>query len=73
MGALPDIERIEMGRVARGIPIGQLCRVAAIPRSTYSRLRAKPQSGRLETLRRLEKALHEITQIRSEANGNHRA
>lgn len=73
MGALPDIERIEMSRRAREIPIGQLCRVAAIPRSTYARLRNKPQSGRLETLRRLEAALQEITQIRSEGNGDIRA
>lgn len=73
MGALPDIERIETSRKARRIPIGELCRVAEIPRSTYARLRAKPQSGRVETLRRIERALQEISQIRSEANADCRA
>ena len=66
MGRSPTIHQIEARRSARAVTIGALLRVAGLPRSPYSRLRRNPQSGRAETLRKLELALSEIISMQEQ-------
>jgi len=62
---LSDIATIEARRKAHEISIGQLCRVAAINRGTYERLRKLPGSGRAETLGKLDKAAQALVEARA--------
>jgi transcriptional regulator with XRE-family HTH domain len=62
---LSDIATIEARRKAHEISIGELCRVADIDRGTYARLQKVANSGRAQTLGKLDKALQALVEARA--------